>query len=346
VQEIYDDGFKDMQYVALVNDKNLLANPRINEYNLYGYPTMFWDGGYEVDVGAGSVPSAKNTYLNSISQCELRNTADLDVDVRIQWCPNALGQACMNVTVSITNNEATPYNGRMLAYACEYETTLGWIDSGGAKCTHPFLAYAFDETLSIPAGGTWEKTAYWAGASFNTGYGQNFGGIKYYNTFVTAAVFNDTWHQGYAYPPSSNPFDAYYLDAVSTGIPDNLSADTYDLPEGGGTVNLGLYPGFSYRARPYLIVGGVSGTSPGFPLPGGLSLPINWDVFSDIVMGLVNSPVFMNFMGKTSGDGSSQAQINAPALPPGSAGLVMYYAYCLGSPFDFVSIPIEITVVP
>jgi hypothetical protein len=29
---------------------------------------------------------------------------------------------------------------------------------------------------------------------------------------VIAAVFNDEWNQGYSYPPSENPFDAYYVD--------------------------------------------------------------------------------------------------------------------------------------
>jgi len=51
-------------------------------------------------------------------------------------------------------------------------------------------------------------------------------------------------------------------------------------------------------------------------------------------------------MGQTGVDGSATAQINAPALPPGSTGLVLYFAYCLASPFDYVSMPIEIEVVP
>jgi hypothetical protein len=78
--------------------------------------------------------------------------------------------------------------------------------------TFPFLDYAFNEGINIPIGGTYSNSINWDGHNYNSGMGQTFGSIQYGNIAVIAAVFNNTWHQGYAYPPSSNPFNAYYVD--------------------------------------------------------------------------------------------------------------------------------------
>jgi hypothetical protein len=334
-----------MNYVSLVSNQNTNALQRTNELNIHATPDVIFDGGYKVVIGGGT--STKNACLNAINQCNARVVLDVDADVSVQW----LGNATMKITTTVTNNQAVGYRGKLKTYVCEYEATLNWKDSSGHLYTHAFLAYAFKEELVLAAGETWQESMIWDGSQYNDGKGHTFDFITYDNIIVIAAVSDSTWHQGYSYPPSTYPFDAYYLDAAASAVPDNFSADTYTIPEAGGTVNLGLYSGQyggpTNRNRNYLIVGGVSGTTPGFPLPGGqVVLPINWDVFSDIVMGLANSPVFPNFIGKTGVDGSATAQINAPALPPGSAGLVMYFAYCMNNPFNYVSIPIEIEVVP
>ena len=39
------------------------------------------------------------------------------------------------------------------------------------------------------------------------------------------------------------------------------------------------------------------------------------------------------------------AQLNAPPVP-GYDGVVMYYAYCCNSPFDYVSNPVEVLITP
>jgi hypothetical protein len=127
-----------------------------------------------------------------------------------------------------------------------------------------------------------------------------------------------------------------------------LVADTDVISESsGGTVNLRLDAGPANGNRNYILLGSVSGTSPGTPLPGGfITLPLNWDVFTDVVLLFLNTPVFTDFLGKLDGKGEATAQINAPPLPPGSAGLVLYFAFCLNNPFDFASNPLEIDIVP
>jgi hypothetical protein len=126
-----------------------------------------------------------------------------------------------------------------------------------------------------------------------------------------------------------------------------LYSDLYAFHEAdGGIAQFELNAGITNGNRSYLILGGISGTSPGFPLPGGCAvLPLNWDSFTDLVLSMANTIVFSNFLYKLDASGDASAQLFVPPVP-GYAGLTMHYAYCLGSPFDFASNPIEMLIVP
>jgi len=128
-----------------------------------------------------------------------------------------------------------------------------------------------------------------------------------------------------------------------------LWLDKYYISEAtGGTVNFTLDATIDKKFRKYIILGSLSGSVPGTKLPGGLvKIPINWDVFTDKVFELtvLGSPLFPNFLGKLDMNGQSWAQVSIPAFP-GSAGITMYFAYCLGSPWEFVSNPVELVIVP
>jgi hypothetical protein len=132
-------------------------------------------------------------------------------------------------------------------------------------------------------------------------------------------------------------------------VADTLQADTYTLSEQGGTVNFSLNASVGNAGRNYLLLCGISGTDPGYPLPGGTAtLPLNWDVFTDVVLSLSNTAFFSDFIGTLDGTGQGTAQLNwpGPSLPPGSVGLKLYFAYCLGWPWEYVSNPMEVEIVP
>jgi hypothetical protein len=126
-----------------------------------------------------------------------------------------------------------------------------------------------------------------------------------------------------------------------------LHVDVTEISEvSGGTANFSLFAGQANANRNYILLGSVSGMQPGTPLPGGLvTLPLNWDIFTDFVLLLINSPLFLDFMGTLDGLGQGTAQINTPPIP-GFAGTTMYYAYALNQPWDFASNPIVIEIVP
>jgi hypothetical protein len=120
---------------------------------------------------------------------------------------------------------------------------------------------------------------------------------------------------------------------------DKISATT------GGKSNFALQAGPVHAYRTYVVFGGLSGTSPGTPLPGGsVTLPINWDLFTNIVINMANSLFFHQFLGKLDGGGDASATLNLPPVP-GAAGLIMYFAFALNNPWDFASNAVDIHVV-
>jgi hypothetical protein len=144
--------------------------------------------------------------------------------------------------------------------------------------------------------------------------------------------------------PERERIELLYLDSVMQEI--QLVTDIEKLSASiGGSVALYLSAGWDNGNRNYILLGSVTGTDPGTPLPGGLvTLPLNWDVFTDFVISLINTPVFLNFMGTLDATGSATAQLNAPPVP-GFAGVTMHYAYALNQPWNFVSNPIAVEIV-
>ncbi|MBE3137721.1 MAG: PKD domain-containing protein [Thermoplasmata archaeon] len=227
LMNIFKNEWFPFYYVSMVDDKNTHAAARIDQYNIYGFPTVFFDGGYKVNVGAGSIPGAQTTYNTSINQCGLRTVPNIDVVLSVNW----LGNAAMNISVSVVNHDVGPYVGYIRVYVTEFGSTMGWIDTAGHPYTFPFLDYAFNQVINIAGSGTWSSSIIWDGHNYNDGFGHNFGNIQYGNIYVLAAAFNSEWHQGYAYPPSGYPFDSYWVDeAAGVRVGSNTPPNTPSNP--------------------------------------------------------------------------------------------------------------------
>lgn len=128
-----------------------------------------------------------------------------------------------------------------------------------------------------------------------------------------------------------------------------LEANSFAISQAtGGAVDMNLEAGVTNGNRNYFIFGSVSGTVPGIPLPKDLAiLPLNYDVFTNLVISLANTPAMANFHGILDGAGAAASQLNTSGpLPSSAIGLTMYFAYLLYYPYDFVSNPIAIEIVP
>ncbi len=191
--------------------------------------------------------------------------------------------------------------------------------------------------------------------------------ISFTDLGIAAVSLMDCWdaHNGGNentpyYHTSGDTIDTLNLDCMTQAVqvnmaavaelggPLSLSVSAASLSaSSGGTIDLFLSAGPEESLRSYAIFGSVSGTSPGIPLPGGPVLPVNWDVFTRVVLQLANTTFFQNFAGALDGSGRSTATFYVPpgALAGFENQLSFYFAYPLLQPMDFASTPVRIDVV-
>ncbi|MHC4944342.1 MAG: C25 family cysteine peptidase [Planctomycetota bacterium] len=129
-----------------------------------------------------------------------------------------------------------------------------------------------------------------------------------------------------------------------------LWADAYSIPVSmGAEINFSLDAGPENAMRPYLLLGSLSGTSPGYTLPNTMVLPLNWDIFTELLLDWLFTPICQDFIGYLNIEGCATATFNTlGSIDPIVIGGNASFAYLLGPPpdFDFVSNYIEVTFDP
>jgi hypothetical protein len=244
-------------------------------------------------------------------------------------------------------NQGTPGNPSFPTTAYVQSGSAA-LDVGGVSCPTT-VDWNRDGKKDLVIGETYgevfycENTGSNAAPEFN-GFTKLKAGFGYIDTGYYSRPYPADWNDDGVMDIVCGDYNGKVLYYEAIG-PLALKSNT--LPEGsGGTINMELRAGTANGDRNYVILGSLSGTEPGSPLPGGyVTLPLNWDAFTDLGLSLVNSPVFTGFMGKLDGNGNTLAQLNAPPLP-GFAGVVMYFAFTLNNPFDFVSNAAAIEITP
>ncbi len=215
MHDIYTNGDYNFEYVELV-DSNPLAVQRINEYNIAGYPTTWFDGGCGVVLGGYDT---WNEYTTQMDNCGARTVPDIHAEMSVLW----IEEEQIKVDISIQNNETSTYSGHIRAYVVE--NVSRWKDYANEDYHHSFLDFAYNEDISIPAGDTYTDSTTWDGSSWNNP------DLTMDNIMVVLGVFNSEWHQGYSDPPSGNPFDAYYVDETIAAKPSNSTSTRPEIPE-------------------------------------------------------------------------------------------------------------------
>jgi glutaredoxin len=230
LKALYRGDWHDFYYVSLVDDKNTHADVRNTQLGVTGFPTVCWDGKYRTNVGAGSIPAAMSAYNTSIIACGARTVPNIDLTLSASW----LGSATMSITATVTNNQASSYTGYLRCYVTEIASSMGWYDTAGQPYTFAFLDYAFDQSITAAAGGTWSNTISWDGAAHNDGHGHTFAGITQDNTFIVAAVFASS--------------GGYVDEAAGFRVGNNRApgAPSNPSPTNGAT-NVGLTPTLSWQ---------------------------------------------------------------------------------------------------
>jgi PGF-CTERM protein len=219
LKSIYDSGDYEFFFVSLIEDVNDEANSRCtNDYNVAGYPTVMFDGGYEEVVGAGD--EIETNYRNAIESCGGRTVPDIDLAITAE----PLGDAELDIGVLITNNDGSDYSGDLKVFITEIDSR--YDDYDGNPYPFAFLDYAFDQGIDIPAGSFFEDSVTWDGALVQDTLGNDFGDIDPYNIMIIGGVYNSERNIKYHGTPPK-VYNAYYLDDAAGVIPS----------EGGGEDN-------------------------------------------------------------------------------------------------------------
>lgn len=127
-----------------------------------------------------------------------------------------------------------------------------------------------------------------------------------------------------------------------------LEADVFELSQPqGGKIYLTLNAGPSQGNRYYMICGSITGNAPGSPVPDGAIIPVNLDLFSYYILGLLNTAMFINFYGKLMPDGYGVAIYDTlGSLPQNILPFDISLAAVLMNPYDFATNPVNIDIVP
>ncbi|MFT7663467.1 MAG: hypothetical protein ACI87A_001692, partial [Planctomycetota bacterium] len=156
-----------------------------------------------------------------------------------------------------------------------------------------------------------------------------------------------------AYADNTLVVGAYEEESISTGVDGNASnnnapesgaAYAFNIPAGltadvlrvelttGGQQNLSLDGGLFRANWFYFMFGSVTGTSPGLDFGNEVILPLNFDVYLNLILKKPGLSPFGNFIGQLDANGVALASFS---LPPGSdpalAGVVLHHAYLAAS---------------
>lgn len=157
-------------------------------------------------------------YRTAIIASRARERADVAAILSVSWQKGGN----IGITLSIENNENTAYEGRLKAYVVE--PTSRWKDHDGNPYHFGFLDFAFNEDITIQKGTQILKSGTWNAS--NAGYPD----VSRDNIMVIATLCAKETHTRYSNPPSGNPFDAHYIDAVAAAKPpEDSPPDTYIL---------------------------------------------------------------------------------------------------------------------
>jgi len=194
LNELYNSGDYPFYYVSLPQD-NPKALARINEYNIWGYPTVYIDGGYSTLIGSNI---QKSEFEKNITAAAERPTPDISIWTAAHWNNQTNNIA---VTIQMENHETSSYKGRLRVYITELISTK-W--QAGTPMHFSFLDFLVNEDIQIPAAD-----------SFSLNKTLSAVDLDPENLMLFSVLFSTDSQNGFSQPPDKNPYSAHFVDAVS-----------------------------------------------------------------------------------------------------------------------------------
>jgi hypothetical protein len=202
IDELFKSGDYNFYYVSMVADYDKAHDHIYNDYNLYGQPTVFIDGGFKVELGGGKTKEDVDipAYIEAITTTENRNVPKIKVNVTVDY-KNGSNNFTTNVVVK--NFEETTYTGTLKVHLAEIVSR--WNYKSGGNIHNAFLDYIINKEISVDSGKEYTTSKNWVLSSSE--YPDNL--------IVVAVVFNSESEERFSFPiDNKNPFDAYFADAT------------------------------------------------------------------------------------------------------------------------------------
>jgi hypothetical protein len=195
LDEFYESKEYPFYYVSMPIE-NEKAAEYLTNYNIYGYPTVYFNGGYEVIMG---VTDWKSEFKDKISTSLSRNASQVLVNVTAVWNEN---KDEIYVDIITENYEEDIYKGQLKVYLTEIVSTR-W--QGDQPYKYAFIDFIINENIEILSkqNNTISKTI-------------DSSELDPENLMIFAVIFNSEKHIGYSFPPDEKSFDAYYVDAADS----------------------------------------------------------------------------------------------------------------------------------
>jgi hypothetical protein len=147
LHKLYEDHTYNFYYISLINDTNPRAAERNwKDYNIYGYPTVFIDGGYKVIIG-GNNP--EKTYANAINDAQNRpSIPKIKITTTAQY-KNTTQELTVNTIIENKGNDE--YNGKLKLYLTEIVSHVTGYDS--KPYNFAFLDYLLNKDITVAGNG-------------------------------------------------------------------------------------------------------------------------------------------------------------------------------------------------
>ncbi len=181
----YDSGIYDFEYVEMIifdhngQKLNLEAYDWGEQYGIGLYPTTIFDANFEQIVG-----NFPNLLEDALNNCGNRAVANIDASMTVLW----LGDATIQVDITINNNENSNYDGHIRASITEIVSR--YDDYYGDPYHFGFLDFAFNKDISIGPNGIYTDSVVWNGNDHFDNHGNSFGDIIDDNLQVTMGILD------------------------------------------------------------------------------------------------------------------------------------------------------------
>ena len=207
IADLYKSGDYNFYYVSLIQDKSDKANKRLEkEYNIWGLPAVFIDGGYKILVGGGI---GKSEFVNNIRAAESREAPEININITVKYNENT---SELSTTIYAVSNETEKYTGRLRVYLTEIISR--WNQANTKPYHYAFLDYIIDKKISIAGKGDITVTD----KRNITGFAVP--DLAPEELMIVAVIFSSESVKADSYPSRDDKgeFDAYFADATSATL--------------------------------------------------------------------------------------------------------------------------------